>query len=341
MALDPDVMHCNRAAEGARALVTGADGFVGRVVCERLLAAGWSVTAAVRGTARPLACGAVRWAGGAIEDADWDAVLPGHDAVVHLAARVPEGRGRDDDAAFRRTNVEATARLAQAAARAGVRRMVLASTVKVHGEGDAAARLSEDSPIAPADPYARSKRDAEAALHQVAATTGLQAAVVRPCVVYGSGVRGNLLRLMASVDRGLPLPFAGLANRRSLVSVWSLADLFARCADDPRAAGATFVAADDPPLSTPELVRALAAALGVRPRLVRVPSLLWAIGARMPAAGGMVRRLAGSLEVDASLARARLGWQPAVTLDEGLARTVRWYRARSPGGVAAGVAESA
>lgn len=342
MILDGTVTHCNRAARPGRALVTGADGFVGRALCERLLAAGWSVTAAVRDGTRPVPPGASRWPGGAIESADWPAVLAGHDAVLHLAARVPGGRERGDDAAaFRRTNVEATARLARAAVRAGVSRVVLASTVKVHGEGDAPGALREDAPVAPADAYGRSKLEAELALREAAAGTPTQVAVVRPCLVYGSGVRGNVLRLLEWVDRGVVLPFAGLDNRRSLVSVWSLADLLARCAEDPRAAGATFLAADDPPVSTPELVRAIAAALGVRPRLARVPGPLWSIGARLPLAGPAVRRLAGSLEVDASLARTRLGWQPAVPLAEGLARTARWYRAHAPRRVAAKVAESA
>ena len=342
MILDGTVTHCNRAGRPGRALVTGADGFVGRALCERLLAAGWAVTASVRDATRPVPPGATRWAGGAIETADWSAVLPGHDVVLHLAARVPGGRERGDAAdAYRRTNVEATARLARAAGRAGVARFVLASTVKVHGDGDAQGPLREDAPVAPEDAYGRSKLQAELALREAVAGTPVQVAIVRPCLVYGSGVRGNFLRLLEWVDRGVVLPFAGLGNRRSLVSVWSLADLLARCAEDPRAAGATFVAADDPPVSTPDLIRAIAAALGVRPRLVRLPSSLWSIGARLPIAGPAVRRLSGSLEVDASLARARLGWQPAVPLDEGLARTVRWYRARAPRRVAAKVAESA
>jgi UDP-glucose 4-epimerase len=337
--LDVSESDCNRARRPGRALVTGADGFVGRALCERLLAAGWGVTGAVRDRTRSLPAGVTHWPGGPIETADWAAVLPGHDTLLHLAARVPDVRG--DAAAYRRTNVEATVRLARAALRADVARFVFASTIKVHGDRPATGPLREDSALAPSDAYGRSKLEAEVALHAIAAGSPMRVTVVRPCLVYGAGVRGNLLRLIGWVDRGAVLPFAGLDNRRSLVSVWSLADLLARCAEDPRAAGATYVAADDPPVSTPELLRAIASALGVRSRLVRLPAAVWSIAARLPRLGDAVARLAGSLEVDASLARSQLDWQPAVPLADGLARTARWYRARSPHRVAAKVAESA
>lgn len=342
MAPNSNPADCNRARAPGRVLVTGADGFVGRALCDRLLAAGWRVTGAVRDRTRSLPAAVARWPGGPIETADWAAVLPGHDALIHLAARVPGERERGNAAAdYRRTNVEATARLARAALHAGVARFVFTSTIKVHGDRPAAGPLREDAAVAPSDAYGRSKLEAEAALRSIAAGTPMQVTVVRPCLVYGAGVRGNLLRLISWVDRGTVLPFAGLDNRRSLVSVWSLADLLARCAEDPRAAGATYVAADDPPVSTPELLRAIASALGVRPRLVRVPAAVWSIGARLPRLGDAIVRLAGSLEVDASLARTQLGWQPVVPLAEGLARTARWYRARTPHRVAAKVAESA
>jgi nucleoside-diphosphate-sugar epimerase len=338
------VSDSNRSPVRARSVfVTGADGFVGRAVCERLLAAGWAVTAGVRTEQRPVVAGATRCATGPIESADWARRLAGHAAVIHLAARVPGGpfAGRAAQAAYRLVNTEATTRLAQAAAAAGVTRLVFASSIKVFGEPDTAAALTEASPARADDPYGISKHEAERALQAVAAATGLGVTVVRPPVVYGPGMQGNLLRLMRLIERGLPLPFEGVANRRSLVSVWNLADLIACCVEHPSAIGRTFVAADHPPLSTPELVHTLAHALGTRARLFRSPPVLWRMLARAPALGGAVRRLTGSLVVDAALARERLGWQPPMSAAEGFARTASWYRNRSQPAVARKVATPA
>jgi len=329
MTFPESVPDSNRSpAPGRSVFVTGADGFVGSAVCERLVAAGWTVTAGVRTDQRPIVAGATRCATGPIESADWAAVLPGHRAVIHLAARVPVGRPAAP-AAYRQVNTDATARLARAAAAAGVARLVFASSIKVYGDPDTGAALTEASPARPDDPYGRSKLEAERVLAAVAAATGLGVTVVRPPVVYGPGMQGNLLRLMRLLERGVPLPFAGVANRRSLVSVWNLADLIACCAEHPSAPGQTVVAADHPPLSTPELIRALADALGLRARLFHSPPALWRALARAPVVGGAVRRLTGSLVLDAALARERLSWQPPLSAAEGFARTAHWYRHRT------------
>jgi nucleoside-diphosphate-sugar epimerase len=276
----------------SRAYVTGATGFVGRALCADLIDNGWLVTTA--DLRRP----------------GWEASLPGNDAVVHLAG-VAHTRG--SEALYQAVNVDATARLGAAAARAGVRRFVYVSSIKVNGEATPADRpFRAGDAAAPQDEYGRSKWRAEQALARVA---GLEPVIVRPPLVYGPGVKANFLRLLQLVDTGLPLPFASIANRRSFIFVANLASLLRRCAEREQAGGRTFLAADGEALSTPELVRRMAAALGRKARLVPFPPAL------------LPRRLSGSLAVDAGETRERLDWRPPHTMDEGLARTAAWLRA--------------
>ncbi len=316
-----------------RVLVTGAGGFVGGALVARLAATGHAVVACARTLpARPVP--AARWiATGDLEHGrDWGAVLDGIEAVVHLAARVHRPGDRDE-AACVRANVDVATALARAAAGAGVRAFVFASTVKVHGERspvrtDGSPRpFTEADPPAPQDPYARSKWQAEQALAAIAADTGLAVTVLRPPLVYGPGVRANFLALLRAVDRGWPLPFGAVDNRRSLVYLGNLVDALARCVEDARAAGRTFLVCDGEDVSTAQLARRLGEALGRPARLLPVPPGLLLLGARLAGRTDAAQRLLGSLCVDAGALRARLDWRPPVDLATGLAETVRAYRA--------------
>jgi nucleoside-diphosphate-sugar epimerase len=176
--------------------------------------------------------------------------------------------------------------------------------------------LTERSMIAPRDAYAESKARAEEALRAIA---GLRLAVLRPPLVYGPGVKGNFLSLMRAIDRGLPLPFSAIVNRRSLVYVGNLADAILRCAEAPQAVGRCYLVCDGAPVSTPELCRKLAAALGRPARLFRLSPALLEL---LPGA----RRLTRSLEVDDSALRRELGWHAPFTLEQGLGATADWNR---------------
>lgn len=307
-----------------RVLVTGAAGFVGRAVCARLADAGMEVRGAVRAGAGPVVD--VVAMGDLGPDTRWERALDGVDAVVHLAARVH----MMSDAAsspldeYRRVNRDATLALARQAADAGVRRFVFASSVKVNGEGTPRDRpFRPDDPPAPADPYGVSKREAEDGL---AALPGIEPVVVRPPLVYGPGVRANFLRLLQAVDRGIPLPLGAVDNLRSLVYVGNLADAMAACVTHPAAAGETFLVSDGSVMSTAELVRALGAALGRRPRLLPVPPAALRLAGAVTGRGAAVDRLTGSLVVDDAHLRQRLGWTPPFSVREGLEATVRAYR---------------
>jgi UDP-glucose 4-epimerase len=314
----------------SRVLVTGATGFVGPALVEALLAAGHRVRVALRRDAALLPGVEYTMTGGVGPATDWRPALLGISAVVHLAARAHVTEtGADALERFRAVNSAGTRHLAEAAAAAGVRRFVFLSSVKAMGESSPRDRaLTEADTPAPEDAYGISKREGEIALLDVAASSGLEPVILRAPLVYGPGVKGNFLRLMRLVDRGIPLPFGAVANRRSLVARANLAAALALCLRHPDAAGETFLVADGEDLSTPELIRRLARALERPARLFPLPPALLSRVGRLIGREPEIARLTGDLAIDSGTIRARLGWQPVVAVDEALAETAAWYRSR-------------
>jgi nucleoside-diphosphate-sugar epimerase len=248
------------------------------------------------------------------------------DTVVHLAARV---HVRDDGAVdpmadFRETNVAGTAHLAKTAASMGVRRFVFLSSVKVYGEGRASAYNEDDIPT-PLDPYAISKYEAEQVLLEIADNSAMEMVIISCPLVYGPGVKANFLQLLKVVGGGIPLPFTGIENRRSLIFLGNLVEAVNICIDHPRAAGQRYLISDGQDVSTPELARKIAAALGKPARLFYVPPRLLRVLARLTGKSGTGKRLLDSLFVDSSKIRTELDWTPPFTMQEGLAETARWY----------------
>jgi nucleoside-diphosphate-sugar epimerase len=304
-------------------LVTGATGFVGSAVVTRAVSEGCAVRAAVRrqGTVRP--DGVQIHVAGMAAETDWSHALRGVSAVVHAAARVPPLRntGIDTPELYRRVNADGTLNLARQAARAGVSRFVFMSTIKVNGEQTLpGAPFHADDPPAPADPYAVSKLEAEQGLADIAANSAMSVTIIRPVLVYGPGVGGNFRRMMDVLRGGVPLPLGAVDNRRSLVAIDNLVDLVLTCVRHPAAANRTFLVSDGEDLSTPDLLRRLAAAMGLRARLVPVSPRLLTLGATFLGKRGAARRLCSSLQVDISETRAFLSWSPPLTVDEALRR---------------------
>jgi nucleoside-diphosphate-sugar epimerase len=292
-------------------LVTGANGFVGRAVSKEFLKRGMAVWAGVRDNARAVAMGAEPYVLGDLGLAE-KRHLPSVDAIVHLAGIAHELRGQNAEHVYQTVNCAATERLARDASMAGIRRFVFVSTIKVNGERTAIDRpFRETDTPAPHDRYARSKLAAEQALARVAAETGLEVVVIRPPLVYGPGVRANFRRLVDLVKKGLPLPLGSIRNRRSLIYVGNLADALALSIAVNEAKGNTFLVSDGRDLSTPELVRRIAAALGRGVKLFPFPPGL------LPA------KLVESLVVDSSAVRAALGWRPPYEIDAALVEALR------------------
>ncbi len=301
-------------------VVTGATGFVGRALSSYLKFNNHIVVPAVRhtsGLVREMVVGNI--------DAvtDWHLALTGCDAVVHLAARVHvmNDTVQNPLALYRATNTDATLNLARQAAQAGVKRFVFISTIKVNGEGSDAPYRETDAP-APEDAYAISKWEAEQGLQRIAQETGLEVVILRPPLVYGPGVRANFQRLIHTVARGWPLPLGAIRNRRSLLYLGNFVDAIRLCVEHPAAAGQTFLLDDGQPVSTPELIRALACALARPARLLSVPVGMLELAGALLGKRAAVSRLTGSLFVDSSVIRSRLGWMPPFSMQAGLAATV-------------------
>lgn len=257
---------------------------------------------------------------------NWRQMLDGVDCVIHAAGRAhvwPIGEADWGD--YFRTNTLASENLAWAAADNGVRRFVYVSSVKVNGEATKGTAFRAGDEPAPQDVYGLSKWLGEQVVLRIGGRTRMQAVVIRPPLVYGPGVRGNFLRLMRLIDAGFPLPLASINNVRSLVNVWNLCDLLVHVLESRTGPDEVWMASDGEDLSTPELIRRLARAMKRRPRLIGVsPGALLGC-ARLLGRGAEYARLCGSLAVDASETRLRLGWQPPISVDEGMERTAAWY----------------
>ncbi len=308
-----------------RILVTGASGFIGTALCRALLARGHTVRAAVRRLAPP---GAVPPQSDQIlirdiaAEFDRRALVDGFGTIVHLAAIAH--RSNPIEAEIRRVNRDSAVRLAEAAA--GIAgRFIFLSSVKVHGEDSGSGTYGEDDALDPQDSYGRSKLEAERALTETTARNGMELVLIRPPLVYGPEVKANFLRLLGWADSGLPLPFASVRNRRSLIYVGNLVDAIARCAEHPAARG-PFLVSDDETVSTPELVSRITRALQRPARLIPVPPALLRAAGMIAGRRDEIQRLIGNLAIDSSKARRLLDWRPPYALDEGLAETARWFK---------------
>jgi len=304
-----------------KVLVTGANGFVGSAVLDRLRRDGHAVRAAIR-TATTLPPDVERTAGDLHPVRNWSDSLHRVDVVIHLAARVHVMREAVAEPLdeYRRVNVDGTVNLASAAAAAGVRRFVYVSTLKVNGE---AGRFTESNQPEPTDPYAQSKYEAEVALRRIGSERRLDVVIIRPPLVYGPGVQANFRVLMRAIARGVPLPLGAIRNQRSLVGIDNLVDFIMTCLAHPAAANETFLVADGEDLSTPDLVRRLARAMGRPSRLFPVNPSLLRLGASLCGRQDIVDRLVESLQADITKARTRLTWSPPVSVDEGLVRATQ------------------
>ncbi len=304
-------------------LVTGASGFVGRALVPLLQQGGAQVLATSRSltTALPPEATRIPWTPGDDTRA-LRAGLQGTRAVVHLAARVHVLHDpiADPIAAYRAANVAATLELARLAHAAGVPRFVFLSSVKVFGE---AGHFRETDSPAPLDPYGHSKLEAEVQLRAFGEATGMDVVIVRPPLVYGPGVKANFAALLRLVARRVPLPFGAVRNARSYVAVDNLADAIGTILRQEGRLHDTFTVTDGLALSTAELIRRMAAAMGHRAVLLPVPPLLLRGGATVLGAGAAMSRLLGSLTFDSARLTQVVGWTPPLSVDEGLRRAVR------------------
>lgn len=298
-------------------LITGTTGFVGSALLPSL---------SQRHSVRPITRTEF---GDLLPTTDYTAALTHADVVIHLAARVHimHDTAADPLEEFRRTNTVGTLNLARQAAAAGVRRFIYLSSIKVNGEHTQPEQpfVIIDKDYLPTDPYAISKQEAEKALHQLAQETGMEVVIIRPPLVYGTGVKGNFKSMMNWINKDIPLPLGRINNQRSLVALPNLIDLITTCIDHPAAANQTFLVSDGEDLSTTNLLRRLGNALDKPARLLPVPQKLLETTLNALGKQALAQRLCGNLQIDMTHTSRTLNWTPPVSVDEALYQTAQAY----------------
>ena len=242
---------------------------------------------------------------------DWSGVVSGADWVVHLAAtvHVSGGIGLND---YRRTNVDGTLRLAEAAAGAGVKRFVFASTAGIAGTARSGV-VTEDSPPRPEAPYAVSKLEAEQRLLQLAKSVGMDIVILRPPLVYGPGAPGNPARLRRYIESRMPLPIGCADNSRSSIAVANLVDALGTALTSRFDTDKALYVEDGTVWSSRDMAVAIGETIGRRPILVPVPPRVASGALRRAGKARLADQLFGSLVVDGSAFRSLTGWEPPLS----------------------------
>lgn len=310
-----------------KVLVTGASGFIGEALAFKLLLdKKFTPIAAARGATRLRGlCSVVPFD---LTHANVLPVLDDVQVVVHAAARVHVMNeiAVDALAEFRKVNVEGTRKLAECAVKSGVKRFIFISSVKVNGESTRPGQpFKADDPPNPLDPYGLSKYEAEEALKQLGKDTGMEVVIIRPPLVYGPGVKANFLSMLSWLSKVIPLPLGSIRNQRSFVSIGNLVSLIATCIDHPAAANQTFLVSDGEDLSTTQLLRHLARALGKPARLLPIPEWLLKLGASTLGKQAVAQRLCDSLQIDIRKNCELLAWTPPVKIDKAMRQTADYY----------------
>jgi nucleoside-diphosphate-sugar epimerase len=304
--------------------ITGANGFVGKAVVRAAQMQGHVVVSLVRApSGLPGEQIIADLNSGSLDPA----LFAGCDAVIHLVARthISNDRAADPLAAYRKINVDGTGKILAAAALAGVAHIIYMSSVKAAGERTVLGRpLTAQSSPHPEDAYGITKLEAENLVRSYCNERGMGWTIIRPPLVYGPGVQANFARLISFAARGIPLPLAGIANRRSIIYVGNLADATIRALSEKNAQNQTLMLCDNT-VSTAALVRVIAKHLSARDRIFAVPPILFGVLRRLPKMARLLDRLIGSLEIDPQPSMRLMNWSPPVDTDEAIRRTVaRW-----------------
>lgn len=305
-------------------LVTGANGFVGKKLCTELVQQGFAIRSAIRLLSNRANDSEQIVVGSIGAGTDWASALKNIDVVIHLAARVHVMNEDAPDALteFLKVNVDGTLNLAVQAAKAGVKRFIYISSIKVNGESTEVDKpFTEQDAANPQDAYAISKYEAEQGLLLIAQQAEMDVVIIRPPLIYGPGVKANFANMLKAVKRGFPLPLGAIYNKRSFVYVGNLVSLIVCCIDHPSASNQIFLVSDGHDLSTTKLLQECAVALNVKSRLVPVPQNLIKVCTSLIGKQSVAQRLCGNLQVDISKTSSLLAWQPPISFADGLKAT--------------------
>jgi nucleoside-diphosphate-sugar epimerase len=311
-------------------LITGATGFVGTRLANFLGTQFPNMELRLAVRHQPdelqvpsvLPAGSIEVVGDINPHTNWTNSLVGVDVVIHLAARV---HVMNDVVLhpleeYRNANTLATTHLAEEAAKAGVKRFIYLSSIKVNGEETLPGQsYSENSSPAPIDPYGVSKWEAEIGLEKVCFQTGMEFVIIRPPLIYGPGVKANFQKLMGLVAKELPLPLGSVHNQRSILALDNLVSFIAEAMTNPLAANQRFLLSDGKDVSTSQLLKLIAKGMDKSIWLLPVPAFVLRAAAQVFGVSAAADRLLGSLQIDSSKARQLLQWQPPLSVEEGIA----------------------
>ncbi len=312
-------------------LLTGATGFVGNAVLKQLMQqpevairtygrrAPVGVNDDLAADASPQIMSHV--VGEISASADYAPALVDVDVVIHCAAQAHINKNETDrQAELNHINCDGTLKLARQAIAADIKRFVFISSIGVNGSHNQKGPFKYDDVAAPWDEYTQSKYAAELGLRQIAKETGLEVVIIRPPLVYGANAPGNFGKLTQAVRYGQWLPLGAVHNQRSFVALDNLVDLIITCIDNPNAVNQIFLVSDDEDISTTRLLEMMTRAADKSPRLLPVPMGLLRLIGKLTGKQAMIERLCGNLLVDISHTKATLGWQPPISVEEGIKR---------------------
>lgn len=317
----------------SRILVTGATGFVGKFLCQYLVKAGHDVNAAQRSLEQIPNCNTIHIPS-LNAQTDWSDALDQVDYVVHLAARVHH---KDNESAqsirdFTENNVEATQNLALQAQDKAVKRFIFLSSIKVNGEQtppDHPFNLSQTP--TPVDAYGRSKLAAECLLQEISEQSEMEFTIIRPPLVYGPGVKANFRALLKCAVLKVPLPFASLHNKRSLIYVENLANIILTCLNHPNAAQKVFLVSDGDDMSVASLFKLMRQSMGRAPLIFPVSISFYRVISRIFGKEKAIQGLIHNLQLDSKEVTSALNWRPPVPVETAFERTLEWFENRQKG----------
>jgi nucleoside-diphosphate-sugar epimerase len=317
-------MNATSESEGI-VLVTGATGFVGTNLCQRLLKEGLKVRASVRQKPQdPIKDVEYVIINSIDGETNWSSSLKNVSVVFHLAARVHMMTDKAGNSLYEQTNTEGTLHLAREAQQAHVKHFIFASSIKVNGEENPTPYCETDNP-APFDDYAVSKWKAEEGLKNLSSQGEMGITILRFPLVYGPKVKANFLRLIGIVHKKLPLPFGSIQNKRSMIFLENLVDALFVTMGKKSSYNKTFLLSDGQDLSTRELVQILGKHMRYDPFLLPIPVPVLKFAGKITGKKEIITRLCDSLSVNGKSFRKELSWEPPFTVDQGLAKTVNWY----------------
>jgi nucleoside-diphosphate-sugar epimerase len=309
-------------------LITGASGFIGQSLIKSLLNLKKSIRGTVRSKNQFFSNTEVEYI--IVENIDgqtnWKEGLKNIDCIIHCAGRahILRGKEKNEQKIYQSINVDGSKKLAEQAAKIGVRRLIFLSSIGVNGLSTNNLNFfsNMDMPM-PIGNYAFSKYEAEKELMKIAKKTKLEVVIIRPPLVYGKLAPGNIKRIIKIINLGIPLPFGKIKNSRSFIGIDNLIDLLIRCIDHPEASGKIFLASDGEDLSTPELIKLIASSMGRKANLFPFPIFMLKLLGSVFGRREEVNRLIGSLRIDNSYTKETLNWIPPINVEEGIKRMVQ------------------